>query len=55
MADYGMSTVMNESLAQMRAMRPIDMALNMLTTNLILGCILGFPIAVVIKKSQNNN
>lgn len=55
MADYGMSTVMNESLAQMRAMRPIDMALNMFTTNLILGCILGFPIAVVIKKSQNNN
>jgi len=46
---YGMSDSLGESMAQLRSMRPIDLSLNVLTTNIILGILLGLPIAALMK------
>ena len=47
---YGMTQMMDESLQQMAATRPIDYALNMLTINISLGFILGIPISLIKQK-----
>ena len=47
---YGMTQMMDESLQQMAATRPIDYALNMLTINISLGFILGIPISLIMQK-----
>ena len=47
---YGMTQMMDESLHQMAATRPIDYALNMLTINISLGFILGIPISLIKQK-----
>lgn len=49
--EYGMTETLNESLHEMQAMRPIDMALNMLTTNIMLGMLVGIPIAALMKRN----
>ena len=43
----GMAETVGESLDQLGQMRPIDLSLNMLTTNIMLGMLLGLPIAAV--------
>lgn len=48
---YGMTEMMDESLQQMSAIRPIDYALNMLTINISLGFILGIPISLLKQRS----
>ena len=48
---YGMTEMMDESLQQMSAIRPIDYALNMLTINISLGFILGIPISLFKQRS----
>ena len=48
---YGMTEMMDESLQQMSAIRPIDYALNMLTINITLGFILGIPISLLKQRS----
>lgn len=47
----GMADQVNESLHQLQAMRPIDFALNMLTTIIMAGFMLGLPIAALVKRS----
>jgi hypothetical protein len=47
----GMSDQIEQSLAMMGEMRPIDMALNMLTTTIMTGAVLGMPIAAVLRKN----
>jgi len=47
----GMTETLDESLAMLGQMRPIDLSLNMLTTNIMLGMLLGLPIAAMIRKS----
>jgi hypothetical protein len=47
---YGMQQTMTESLEMMGQMRPIDYALNVLTVNIVIGIVLGFPIAALMKK-----
>ena len=47
---YGMGDMMNESVQQLLAMRPIDLVLNMLTTNIMMGFIMGMPIAALMMK-----
>ena len=47
----GMTEALDESLAMLGQMRPIDLSLNMLTTNIMLGMLLGLPIAAMIRKS----
>ena len=47
----GLEETVEESLAQMGQMRPIDLSLNMLTTNILAGIVLGVPIAVVLQRS----
>lgn len=47
---YGLSEALNDSLKQMAETRPIDYAVNYLTLNIMLGAVLGLPIAAVVKK-----
>ena len=49
---YGMSKVVDESLAEMAAPRPIDYALNILTINISLGFILGVPIGLIMQRKN---
>lgn len=53
----GMTETVNESLTQMGEMRPIDLSLNMLTTNILIGMVLGLPIAAFVtnRKSKTHN
>ncbi|MBR1933305.1 MAG: DUF4199 domain-containing protein [Prevotella sp.] len=50
MTQSGMQDAMKDSLSQLQAMRPIDLALNILTTNIMAGILLGLPIAAVVKQ-----
>ena len=50
---YGMTEVMDESLREMSATRPIDYALNMLTLNISLGFILGLPISLIMQRNKS--
>lgn len=49
---YGMKQMVDESLAEMATIRPIDYALNILTMNIIVGLILGVPIGLLMYKSN---
>jgi hypothetical protein len=46
----GMSEQVNESLHMLQTMRPIDFALDMLTTLLMIGIMLGVPIAALVQR-----
>ena len=49
---YGMTKVVDDSLAEMAATRPIDYALNILTINISLGFILGVPIGLIMQRRK---
>ena len=49
---YGMTQMVDESLAEMAATRPIDYALNILTINISLGFILGVPIGLIMQRRK---
>jgi len=51
---YGMTKVVEESLAEMAATRPIDYALNILTINISLGFVLGVPIGLIMQRKSAN-
>ena len=51
---YGMTQMIDESLAEMAATRPIDYALNILTINISLGFILGVPIGLIMQRKGAN-
>ena len=51
-SQYGMTQMMEDSLAEMAQIRPIDYALNILTVNIIIGFILGVPIGLVMQRSE---
>ena len=46
----GMSDQVNESLHVLQTMRPIDFALDMLTSLIMIGVMLGVPIAAVVQR-----
>ena len=48
----GMAEQVNESLQMLQGMRPIDFSLNMLTTVIMIGIVLGLPIAAVMRKGK---
>jgi len=49
---YGMQQAMKESMEMMGQMRPIDYALNVLTVNIVMGIILGLPIAAFMQRHK---
>lgn len=51
----GMKETMNESVHELRSMRPIDLTLNVLTTNILIGMLVGLPIAAVAKRSTGSS
>ncbi len=48
---YGLQQSMMDSIQMMNEMRPIDFALNVLTTTITAGIVLGLPLAAVMKRS----
>ena len=48
----GWGPAMSQALTDLGQMRPIDLALNIMTTNLLIGVILGLPVAVVSKRNR---
>ena len=52
MEQYGMTEQLNESLHELQQMRPIDLSLNVLTTNIISGIVLGLPIAAIMQRRK---
>ena len=48
----GLSEQIEQSLSMMSEMRPIDLALNMLTTTIMIGIVIGIPIAAILKKKK---
>lgn len=52
MRQMGMSATIEESLQMLMSLRPIDLALNILTSNLILGCLIAVPIAAICKRNR---
>lgn len=51
MAQSGMSDLFSTSVQQLQSMRPIDISLQFLTTNIFLGMLLSLPIALVMRSS----
>ena len=49
---YGMTQMVEEGLAEMASIRPIDYALNILTMNIMIGFVLGIPIGHVRQRSE---
>ena len=49
---YGMTQMVEEGLAEMANIRPIDYALNILTMNIMIGFVLGIPIGLVMQRSE---
>ena len=52
MEQYGLSQTMDESMEMMGQLRPIDYALNVLTANIMIGVVLGLPIAALMKRKE---
>lgn len=46
----GLTTAMNEAFTELQKMRPIDIALNYLTTNILTGFVLALPVAAYARK-----
>lgn len=55
LSQVGMGDALSESLNEIQRMRSIDMALNVLTSNIMLGMVLGVPIAAVMKSRAQNH
>ena len=47
---YGIKETMDESMELMGQLRPIDYALNVLTVNIMVGVVLGLPIAALMRR-----
>ena len=52
MKQMGMSATLDQAVQSMQAMRPIDMALNILTSNLLIGCLVALPIAAICRRDR---
>ncbi len=53
LSQYGLQQSMTENLALMGQMRPIDYAVNVLVVNVLMGIVLGLPIAAVMQRSKS--
>ena len=49
---YGLQQSMNENLTLMGQMRPIDYAINVLTVNILMGIVMGLPIAALMQRKK---
>ena len=52
LSQAGLASMMTEALGALATMRPIDLVLNILTTNLLIGCIVGLPVALAMKRDR---
>lgn len=47
----GMMAAVNQSLNAIAGMRPIDLALNIMMSNMLMGLLMSFPVAIAMKRS----
>ena len=52
MSQYGMGDAVSQMMDQFREVRPIDFALHGLSTNIMLGILLGLPIAALMRRTE---
>ena len=52
LSQYEMEQTFQQMLQEIRQVRPIDLALNMLSTNLMAGVLLGLPIAAFVRSAS---
>jgi hypothetical protein len=52
LTQMGMMPMVQQSIDTLRQMRPIDMSLNIMSTNLIISLLIALPIAAIMKRSQ---
>ncbi len=52
LSQYGMTQMVDESLAEMASIRPIDYVLNILTVNILVGLVLGVPIGLAMQRAK---
>ena len=52
LSQTGLTQTWNEALSLLFTMRPIDLALNIMTSNLLIGFVVGVPIAAVAKRER---
>ena len=50
---YGMEKTMEQLMTDLAMVRPIDVAINLLTSNIIIGMVLGLPIAALLRSNGN--
>ncbi len=55
MTQMGLTAELSQSMEQIAGMRPIDVALNMLTTVIMTGVVLGLPIAALMRKEAKQS
>lgn len=55
LSQYGMKEMLEENIAAMGALRPIDYAINYLSVNICVGLVLGLPIATVCRKIKDED
>jgi hypothetical protein len=48
----GLQQAMKDSLEQLGQLRPIDYALNVLTVNIVIGIVMGLPIALLMQRKR---
>lgn len=52
LSQYQMTEMVQATVEQLASMRPIDLAFNMLATNVLAGLFLSFPIALVMQRKR---
>lgn len=48
----GMMAMVDESLRQLAQMRPIDLVLNIMASNMMICCVVGLPVAAIMKRDR---
>ncbi|MCR5270912.1 MAG: DUF4199 domain-containing protein [Prevotella sp.] len=51
----GMQQMVDEALNRLGSLRPIDLSLNLLTTNMMMGVVMGLPIAGLLQRKASVN
>lgn len=49
---YGMEQQIGQMLEELKTVRPIDVAVNLLTSNIMLGMVVGLPIAALLRSNK---
>ena len=52
MQQMGLGTTLSQAISEFNQIRPIDLVLNIMTTNILIGLILGLPIGLIARRKE---